>query len=123
MPDEKKATPTAASETQHHHNNLDKPYKPKSQRERRVLAALVNGSVIRHDLDTIVGTDNAPEYVSRLRLAGWDISTNFKPRLNIRALDKTIRAHARHLKGRYRRAAIAHEWVSNLCDFLDKSQG
>lgn len=79
MPDEKKATPTAASETQHHHNNLDKPYKPKSQRERRVLAALVNGSVIRHDLDTIVGTDNAPEYVSRLRLAGWDISTERIP--------------------------------------------
>ncbi|MFZ1569165.1 MAG: helix-turn-helix domain-containing protein [Thiolinea sp.] len=79
MPDEKKATPTAAHETQHHHNNLDKPYKPKSQRERRVLAALVNGSVIRHDLDTIVGTDNAPEYVSRLRLAGWDISTERIP--------------------------------------------
>lgn len=39
MPDEKKATPTAAIQTQHHHNNLDKPYKPKSQRERRVLAA------------------------------------------------------------------------------------
>ncbi len=79
MPGEKKATPKAAIQTQHHHNNLDKPYKPKSQRERRVLAALVNGSVIRHDLDTIVGTDNAPEYVSRLRLAGWDISTERIP--------------------------------------------
>lgn len=52
-----------------------------------------------------------------------DYSTNLKPRLNIRALDKTIRAHVCHLKGRYRRAAIAHEWVSHLCDFLDKSQG
>lgn len=56
--DKKKATPTAAHETQHHHSNLDKPYQPKSQRERRLLAALVNGSVIRHDLDTMVGTDN-----------------------------------------------------------------
>lgn len=35
MPGEKKATPKAAIQTQHHHNNLDKPYKPKSQRERR----------------------------------------------------------------------------------------
>jgi hypothetical protein len=52
-----------------------------------------------------------------------DYSTSFRPCLNIRALDKSIRAHARHLKGRYRRAAITHEWVSNLCEFLDKSQG
>lgn len=52
-----------------------------------------------------------------------DYSTNFRPRLNIRVLDQSIRAHARHLKGRYRRAAIAQAWVSHLCEFLDKSQG
>lgn len=79
MPDKKKATPKAADQTQNHHSNLNKPYKPKSQRERRLLDALIKGAVIRHDLDTIVGTDNAPEYVSRLRLAGWEISTERIP--------------------------------------------
>lgn len=79
MSDKKKATPKAAIKHQNHDSNLKQPYKPKSQRERRLLAALVKGAVIRHDLDTMVGTDNAPEYVSRLRLAGWEISTERIP--------------------------------------------
>lgn len=106
----KKATPTAADQTQNHHSNLNKPYKPKSQRERRLLAALVNGAVIRHDLDVLVGTDNAPEYVSRLRLAGWDISTERIPRYD--ADGKKTRIGRYHLSRVHR--ALAQTILAGL---------
>lgn len=76
----KKATPTAATKAHHDGINSNLPYKPQLPRERRLLNALMRGAVIRHDLDDIVGTDNAPEYVSRLRSAGWDITTERIPK-------------------------------------------
>lgn len=79
MPDKKKAAPTAALKLQQHHNSAKPPLEPKSQREKRLLSALAQGGVLRHELDRIIGTDNAPEYVSRLRLAGWEIQTERVP--------------------------------------------
>ena len=79
MPDKKKAAPTAAHESHPHHNSSKHPLEPKSQREKRLLSALAQGGVLRHELDRIIGTDNVPEYVSRLRLAGWEIQTERVP--------------------------------------------
>lgn len=73
-----KADKVPAHEIQNHPSTI-KPIIPNSDRVKRLLVALSIGAKMRHDLDGIIGTDNAPEYVSRLRLAGWDISTERIP--------------------------------------------
>ena len=80
--DEKKATPKAASEVQKHDSNLTQPLLPKSQRELRLLRALLSGAVMRYELDSVIGAQNSPEYVSRLRMAGWAIRTDRIPMLD-----------------------------------------
>lgn len=77
--DEKKATTEAAIKHQKHDSNLTKPLLPKSQRELRLLRALVGGAVMRYELDSVIGAQNSPEYVSRLRMAGWAIRTERIP--------------------------------------------
>lgn len=78
----KKATSKAAHETQNHDSNSHPLLKPKSQREYRLLSALVKGEVMRYELDLIIGAQNSPEYVSRLRMAGWDIRTERIPMID-----------------------------------------
>lgn len=80
--DEKKATPKAAHTNQNHDSNSPTLLKPKSQREYRLLSALVKGEVMRYELDLIIGAQNSPEYVSRLRMAGWDIRTERIPMID-----------------------------------------
>jgi hypothetical protein len=80
--DEKKATTKAAKKTENHPNNLTQPLLPKSQRELRLLRALVSGAVMRYELDLVIGAQNSPEYVSRLRMAGWAIRTERIPMLD-----------------------------------------
>ncbi|MFZ1342934.1 helix-turn-helix domain-containing protein [Thiothrix eikelboomii] len=78
----KKATPKAADQTPNHDSNSHPLPKPKSQREYRLLSALVKGEVMRYELDLIIGAQNSPEYVSRLRMAGWDIRTERIPMID-----------------------------------------
>lgn len=57
------------------------PLKPKSQRELRGLIALVKSEngVMRYDMDVVMGAQNSPEYISRLRVSGWAITTERVP--------------------------------------------
>ena len=77
-----KADKVPAHEIQNHHSNIHQPLTPKTSRALRLLAALSKSAVMRHNLDGIIGTDNAPEYVSRLRMAGWDITTERLPMID-----------------------------------------
>ncbi len=81
--------------------------KPKSQREYRCLKALVNSEsgIMRFDLDVEVGTGNAPEYVSRLRMSGWE---NFTERVAMIDQDGGITRPGRYsLSHKHRAAALA----------------
>lgn len=44
-----------------------------SRRLRRAVSALVQGPVSRRDLDSIIGTTNAPEYVRQLNGLGLSV--------------------------------------------------
>lgn len=44
-----------------------------SQREKRAINALLNGSVMRENLDFIAGCSNSPELVAGLRRKGLSI--------------------------------------------------
>ncbi|HMT91990.1 helix-turn-helix domain-containing protein [uncultured Thiothrix sp.] len=107
--DEKKATTKAAQKTENHPNNLTQPLLPKSQRELRLLCALVSGAVMRYELDSVIGAQNSPEYVSRLRMAGWEISTDRIPMIDRDG--KKIKVGRYHL-------SVAHQALA--CEFLSK---
>lgn len=72
---DKKAASRSTSDDSNPLCEIAKPKSPDTPRKRRCLAALLDGPVIRYELDEMVGTNNAPEYVSRLRMDGWDILT------------------------------------------------
>ena len=74
--DTKKAAPMTDAANQNQQNNTNNihiacPY------ERRLLARLVKGKCARKVLDDVIGTTNAPEYVSRLRGRGLAIHTDW----------------------------------------------
>ena len=50
--------------------------------EHRLLSQLLRGQTNRKILDDIIGTTNAPEYVSRLRERGVDIAMEWVSGLN-----------------------------------------
>lgn len=75
-------------------------------RELRLLAALLDrGPISRHDLDAIVGAENSPDLVFRLRNAGFDLPCERcrlidrdgeTVRIGIYSLTEVDRAKARH---------------------------
>jgi hypothetical protein len=73
-----KADKVPAHEIQNHPSTI-KPIIPNSDRVKRLLVALSIGAKMRHDLDGIIGTDNAPEYVSQARAMNWHIKTERVP--------------------------------------------
>ena len=76
-----KADKVPAHEIQNHPSTI-KPIIPNSDRVKRLLVALSIGAKMRHDLDGIIGTDNAPEYVSQARAMNWHIKTERVPMID-----------------------------------------
>ncbi len=93
------------------------PVKPKSQREFRCLKALARAAdgVMRRDLDAFIGTQNAPEYISRLRTAGWEIRTERVPVVDRDGKKISV--------GRYRLASSQRETALEVISGLEAQGG
>jgi len=64
------------------YSSLQKQYGITNPREARVLRALCERPHTRTELDRIAGSTNAPDIVLRLRNAGVDIMTQFRPHVD-----------------------------------------
>lgn len=52
-------------------------------RERRLLQALFEwGEVSRHELDGLIGAENSPDVIFRMRRGGWELPCKRRPMLD-----------------------------------------
>ncbi len=83
-------------------------------KKKAALARAADG-VMRRDLDAFIGTQNAPEYISRLRTAGWEIKTERVPMVDRDGKKISV--------GRYRLASSQREAALNVTSGLEAQGG